>query len=126
MEKPPGGRKRSATFVTTRSLRLVELHGPGLAWFGITAAQAAADIGPALTYEATQRITAIVHGETDLDGIQYRSRFDSDELCVALFDRADRALALETERQPLDRDWAARILSARNFKLIDLWRRLPG
>lgn len=115
--------KRSATFVTARPLRLARLHGPGLAWFGVTAAQAAADIdpaGPRMAYEVTQQLSAIVHRDTGLDGIQYRSRFDSDELCVALFDRADDALALEDEGQALDKDWVLKTLAARNFRLIDL------
>lgn len=115
--------KRSATFVTTRPLRLAKIHGPGLAWFGVTASQAASDTDPAaptLAYETTQRISAIVHNETGLDGIQYRSRFDSDELCIALFDRASDAVALQAERQLFDKGWVERTLAARNFRLIDL------
>jgi hypothetical protein len=115
--------KRSATFVTKRTLRLAKLHGPGLAWFGISAAQVASDIDPVdppLAYATTQHISAIVHHETGLDGIQYRSRFDSDELCIALFDRADDAIALESDGLPLEREWVRRTLAARNFRLIDL------
>jgi hypothetical protein len=75
--------KRAASFVTTRSLRLAPVHGPGLAWFRTTTAAVTADFDPTLpgaAYAMSQRISARVHAETKLDGIQYRSRFDSDEL----------------------------------------------
>lgn len=116
-------RKRAASFVTTRALRLAKLHGPGLGWFQTTAAGVSADFDPVAhpdAYETTQRISGIVHADTALDGIQYRSRFDSDELCVALFERADPAVDLTTENMPIDKVWTQKILKLRGYTLIEL------
>jgi hypothetical protein len=70
-----------------RLARFRTLRGPGLGWFGITIAEIAAgydkEANP-IAYETTQAISARVYRETGLDGIQYRSRFDTDELCIAL------------------------------------------
>jgi RES domain len=115
--------KRAATFMTTRTLRLAKLHGPGLAWFRTTTAGVAADFDPAIkpgAYDTTQRISAMVHSDTKLDGIQYRSRFDNDELCIALFDRADSAIRLATEGMPIEKDWVRKILKPRGYKLVEL------
>lgn len=71
-------------------------------------------------YETTQAISAQVHRETDLDGIQYRSRFDSDELCVALFDRADAAIELVDEGGAIERAWVESILEPRGRYLVEL------
>lgn len=114
--------KRAASFVTTRGLRLARVHGAGLAWFRTTTAAVAADFDPAKpdsAYVVTQRISAIVHANTTLDGIQYRSRFDSDQLCIALFERADDAIALETEGETFDKAWVKSILKPRGYRLID-------
>ncbi len=115
--------KRAATFTTTRPLKLAKLHGEGLAWFETTAAAIAADVGPtgaASAYATPQAIAAHVHGQTALDGIQYRSRFDNDELCVALFERADAALVLNGEGDPIDKAWVKKTLTSRGYKLIEL------
>lgn len=63
-------------------LRLVELHGTGLARMGATAAVSSG------TYETSQPWSRaiFVHPAT-ADGIVYRSNHDNGELCVALFDR---------------------------------------
>lgn len=114
--------KRFSTFMTTRALRLARVHGPGLAWFRTTSATVSADFDPALPgtpYEATQRISAMAHAFGGLDGIQYRSRLDSDALCVALFDRADDAIRLETEGCRLEKDWVRAILRPRGYRLIE-------
>lgn len=115
-------RKRVATFTTTRTLRLAKLHGPGLAWFRTTAAGVSADFDPATNsggYHITQRISAMVHADTNLDGIQYRSRFDTDQLCVALFDRADTAVQGTTEGAPIDKAWVKALLKTRGYRLIE-------
>jgi len=106
--------KRAATFTTTRPLKLAKLHGEGLAWFETTAAAIAAD-----AYATPQAIAARVHAETDLDGVQYRSRFDNDELCVALFERADAAIVLTREGDPIDKAWVKKTLSPRGYHLIE-------
>lgn len=115
-------RKRAATFTTTRSLRLAKLHGPGLAWFRTTAAGVSADFDPATNpdgYETTQRISAMVHADSNLDGIQYRSRFDTDQLCLALFERADTAIKDTTEGTPIDKAWVKALLKPRGYRLIE-------
>jgi hypothetical protein len=115
-------RKRAATFVTTRTLRLAKLHGPGLAWFRTTAAGVSADFDPAIlpaAYSTTQTISAAVHAKSALDGIQYRSRFDTDQLCIALFERADPAIDLTAEHLPIDRDWTRSILKPRGYELVE-------
>ncbi|MEG8219607.1 RES family NAD+ phosphorylase [Sphingomonas sp. HH69] len=115
--------KRAAAFVTTRTMRLAKLHGPGLAWFQTTAAGVSADFDPAIhrdAYATTQTISALVHAETALDGIQYRSRIDTDQLCVALFERADSAIGLVTENLPIGKDWTRKILKPRGYELIEL------
>ena len=115
--------KRWATFETRRALRLAKLHGPGLGWFQTTAAGVSADFDPLTgpdAYETTQAISALVHADTTLDGIQYRSRFDTDELCIALFERADPAIELVTENIPIDKDWTRKVLKPRGYTLIEL------
>lgn len=116
-------RRRFARFRTLRFLRLANLHGAGLGWFGIDlAAVATAQDGPAPGggYATTQAISALVHGHTDLDGIQYRSRLDSDHLCLALFERADAAFELVAEGEPIARDWAEALLTPRGRRIVDL------
>lgn len=115
--------KRAARFVVKRSLALADLSGAGVAWFETTLARIAEDPDPLTKPEAyaeAQRISARVHAETSLDGIQYRSRFDPSELCVALFDRADDKIEVEIEGQTIDRDWARKILKPRGYALLDL------
>ncbi|WP_048707559.1 RES family NAD+ phosphorylase [Microvirga massiliensis] len=75
--------ERSATeLVATAELRLVELHGPGLARVGATAAVSSG------TYDISQPWSRAIHGHpANVDGIVYRSNHDNGELCVALFDR---------------------------------------
>jgi hypothetical protein len=112
----------AATFVTKRTLRLAKLHGPGLGWFQTTAAGVSGDFNPIShprAYAVPQRISAMVHANTTLDGIRYRSRFDTDELCVALFERADPAIDLTAENMPIDKAWTQKILRPRGYALIE-------
>jgi hypothetical protein len=107
--------RRTATFRVVEPLQLMKLHGEGLAWFEVTAADIAEG-----DYAVTQRISSRVNGDVPVDGIQYRSRFDNDELCVALFDRAEAKIALESEGETIDPAWARAILGKRGYRLIDL------
>lgn len=111
--------KRMATLVTRRPLKLAKLHGPGLAWFETTAAEISSDDLPA-GYAAPQAIAARVHDDSKLDGIQYRSRFDTDELCVALFERADGAIDLVTEGGPISKSWVKALLRPRGYRLTTI------
>lgn len=107
--------KRQAAFRPLKPLRLAKLHGEGLAWFGVTAAQIAES-----DYSVPQALSRRIHDDFPVDGIQYRSRFDNDELCVALFDRADAKLEILAERLRIDKAWAGRTLTRRGYRLIDL------
>lgn len=107
--------KRQARFRTLEPLRLAKLHGEGLAWWEVTAAEIAeAD------YAVPQGLSLKINAVVPVDGIQYRSRFDNDALCIALFDRADNKIDLVGEGESIDKTWAHRVLSSRGYRLIDL------
>jgi hypothetical protein len=107
--------KRQALFRVSAPLQLAKLHGEGLAWFGVTAAQIAE-----CDYTVPQGLSRRIQAAFPVDGIQYRSRFDNDELCVALFDRADSKLDLVAQGDPIDKAWARQALTRRGYRLIDL------
>jgi len=107
--------KRQAAFRLVEPLQLVKLHGEGLAWFEATAADIAES-----DYSLPQKLSNRVHGLFPVDGIQYRSRFDNDELCVALFDRADAKIELASEGALIDKTWTTEVLARRGYCLIEL------
>jgi len=107
--------KRQATFKVLEPLQLAKLHGEGLAWFGVTAAEIADG-----DYTVPQALARRIHGAFPVDGVQYRSRFDNDELCVALFDRADAKIELAGESYTIKKGWAYEVLARRGYRLIDL------
>ena len=74
---------RSASeIITAAELRLVEVHGAGLARLGATSA---ATSGP---YDLSQSWSRAIHDHpAAADGIVYRSNHDNGEFCVALFER---------------------------------------
>jgi hypothetical protein len=82
-------RARSATAVPlARELRMVQLHSEGLVRLSLSAATPHADM-----YADCQRLALSMWTHSDqVDGIEYRSRWDDSLLCVALFDRAADAL----------------------------------
>jgi hypothetical protein len=69
-------------FSPTRLLRLVRLHGPGLAQIGATADIASGPHDIARTWSR-----ALWGQPSQPDGIEYRCRHDDDQLAVALYDR---------------------------------------
>jgi hypothetical protein len=107
--------KRQAAFRMLEPLQLAKLHGEGLAWFEVTAAQIAES-----DYTVPQGLALRINAVFPVDGIEYRSRFDNDQLCIALFDRADGKLELVMEGRPIDKAWARQILARRGYRLIDL------
>lgn len=116
-------KRRLARFRLAAPLLLAGLYGKGISWFGVTIARIAADhdgITYPGTYADTQTISALVHEHTGLDGIQYRSRFDPDHLCIALFDRADRKIELVEEDGPISRAWVDDLLQPRGKLVVDL------
>ncbi|HVZ38229.1 MAG TPA: RES family NAD+ phosphorylase [Candidatus Kapabacteria bacterium] len=80
-----------------RQIRLVQLHGAGLNRLRISAetVHGAHDV-------CRQLALALWEHPQKLDGIAYRSRFDNDELCFALFDRAGDAVAIDTTEGLMD------------------------
>ena len=87
---------------SSRSLQLIRFAGPGLARLGATAEI----VHGGWPYAAPQAWSAALHGHPiAADGIAYYARHDDEELCYALFDRAQTAVQ-EVERDPdLDADW---------------------
>ena len=81
--------ERSASRVpVVRDVKLARFHGPGLVRLGI-----GAEVAHGHPYGRCQSLALALwdHGDA-VDGIEYRSRWDNDRLCVALFDRARGAL----------------------------------
>jgi RES domain len=93
-------------FSQVRLLRLVLLHGAGLALVGATA-----DIASGPHEVARSWSRACWEHPSQPDGIEYRCRHDDDHLAVALFDRAATALQAPFTR-PLRQDsaWFGSIL----------------
>ncbi|MGP3699438.1 RES family NAD+ phosphorylase [Rhodobacter sp. NSM] len=92
----------SEAFLRRPGLNLIaRLHGPGLGVIGATAEVTHGG----LPYDAPQAWSKVLHDHpARFDGILYRSRHDDDELCLALFDRAEPDI-VEVERWPdLDED----------------------
>ncbi len=116
-------KRRFARFHGIEPLRLADAHGKGLGWEGVTVAEIAADHDGKTypgAYARTQAISATVHATTDLDGVAYRSRLDPDQLCIALFDRADHKIKLIEEGEPIDRAWVDDLLDAHGKHVVDL------
>lgn len=73
----------------TSPLRLVSVHGPGLARIGATGIVTS---GP---HSVAQEWSRAIHDHSaGADGVVYRSNHDNGELCVALFERAHDRLAV--------------------------------
>ena len=116
-------KRRSARFKAIEPLHLADLHGKGLGWQGVTVSGVAADHDGKTypgAYASTQAISAEVHATTDLDGIAYRSRLDPDQLCVALFERADHKIELVDEGEPIERGWVDDLLEPHGKHVVDL------
>jgi hypothetical protein len=79
-------------------LRMIQLEGKGLASFGVGAHHVSGD-----DYADCQDLSGRVHRQLpEVDGIQYRSRWDTSELCWAVFDRARSRLGDVLGTQPLE------------------------
>lgn len=78
----------ASRFPVSRELKLVRLHGPGLLRLGI-----GAEVAHGYPYDRCQQLALELWQHDDVvDGIEYRSRWDNDRFCFALFDRAADAL----------------------------------
>jgi len=78
-----------------RDLLVVRAYGKGLVQLGTTAALAGAKLTGALDpYEHSQAWSRAIFEHPDVvDGIQFKSSHDDDLRCLAVFDRAQSALA---------------------------------
>jgi hypothetical protein len=116
-------KRRWARFRVTEALQLADVHGKGLGWHGVTVSEVAADHDGKTfpgAYARTQAISAEVYATTDLDGIVYRSRLDPDQLCVALFDRANDKIELIREGELIDRGWVDDLLAGHGKQVVDV------
>ncbi|HEX6040265.1 RES family NAD+ phosphorylase [Longimicrobium sp.] len=79
-------------------LRMLQVEGKGLPGFGISAHEVCGDDCAPCRDLALRAYRAM----PDVDGIQYRSRWDTSELCWAVFDRARDRLGDVLGTQRLD------------------------
>ena len=88
---------RSMSYLTpSRGLQLLQMHGPGLQALGV---DNAITTGP---YDPCGRWAEALFSHADRpDGIVYASRHDPDQLCVALFSRADITIIAAAGPVPL-------------------------
>lgn len=109
--RQPGRTLLSADLLSSKSyvrlqvsadLTLIKLAGPGLAVLGATAEVTHGG----LPYDAAQAWSkALSQHKTTPHGIAYYARHDDEELCYAIFDRAQDALLEAERRTDLDQDW---------------------
>lgn len=96
-------KKGYATLRVLRPLKLIALHGAGLARLGATAEV----LHGGLPYDAPQQWSAALRGLRPApDGIAYRARHDDDEIAYAIYD--SRRPAVEVMRRITkldDEDW---------------------
>jgi hypothetical protein len=96
-----------ATVEVRHELRLVQLHGPGLARLGVTAEWAS---GSDYVRSRFWSRALWEHGDKP-DGVFYRCRHDDSALCVAVYDRARDGLAIVRDEPLLgDAQYLARLL----------------
>ena len=99
------------------------MHGKGLSFQGITIADISADHNGEIypgAYAKAQAISAEIDATTDLDGIAYRSRLEPDQICVALFDRADHKIELVVEGKPIDRSLVDNLHEGHGKHIVDV------
>jgi hypothetical protein len=80
---------RAVSIIETRErMRFLQLEGRGLARLGLGAERVhAADYG-----DCQRMMLDLFEHHPDVDGVQYRSRWDTSRLCWAVFDRAQAKL----------------------------------
>ncbi|MBW3629508.1 MAG: RES family NAD+ phosphorylase [Gemmatimonadetes bacterium] len=73
-----------SSLVSQQELRLFQFEGPGLAHLGVGAERAHGE-----PYDECQQLALDVWSALPaVDGIQYRSRWDTSQICYAIFERA--------------------------------------
>lgn len=81
----------------SRAIRLVEMRGRGLQALGTDSAVSTGPYGPCGAWA-----DALFSHPNQPDGIAYASRHDPDQVCVALFSKADITLDILSGPTPLD------------------------
>lgn len=88
VQRPQLDERSASRIALLRDVKLARFHGPGLVRLGV-----GAEVAHCHPYERCQALALDLWNHVDaVDGIEYRSRWDNDRLCVALFDRAGDAL----------------------------------
>lgn len=91
-----------------RALRIARLDGPGMVSLGV-----GSDTIHGADYTVSRRLALEAYRqESGIDGLRYRSRWDDDCFCVALFDRAASAVTVERGGDTMDRSPRIRALLA--------------
>ena len=90
--------RNASSLALAEPLRVLRLEGKGLSSFGISAHEVTSD-DPSDCRDLARRVHETFG---DVDGIQYRSRWDNSELCWAVFDRARDRLGQILGTQRLD------------------------
>jgi RES domain len=81
----------------TREIHLAQLHGPGLSRLRITAETVHG------SHDACRDLALELWKHSEgIDGIAYHSRFDDNELCIALFDRAGDGITIDNTEGLMD------------------------
>jgi hypothetical protein len=86
-----------STLPIREDLRMLQFEGSGLAPLVIDAGRTHAE-----PYDECRRLSSdVFHRHPEIDGIQYRSRWDNGRLCWAVFDRAAEKLGPVSSTQSL-------------------------
>ena len=81
--------------IVKKPLVLAKLRGPGLSWYRTTSAVSSSSESE---YSVAQQIALDVFQDSrKLDGIEYRSRHDDNELVCVIFDRAQTSLKVDPD-----------------------------
>lgn len=87
-----------STVSLSEPLKMLQLEGKGLSSFGLSAHEVSGnDYG-----ECQDFARRVYEQHENVDGLQYRSRWDTSEFCWAVFDRAEAKLGAVLGTQPLD------------------------
>lgn len=89
--------RAASRFVAADELRFLRFEGPGLVRLGV-----GGDVAHGADYGPCQQVALeLYRTRPEIDGIQFRSRWDTSQLCWAVFDRARARLGTPRSRQSL-------------------------
>jgi RES domain len=110
--------KALVTLRAARALKLVKLHGNGLARLGATA-----EVTHSGTpYDVPHEWSLALHAHKgEFDGIAYNARHDDDEVCYAIFERSKAKLAEISRDENLDQNWFYEITEHHGVSVAPAW-----